>query len=306
MDSIIESLKQMNDEEAREYIALLFAGYSKRKKDGKLYEISDKIPKIIILTYYACIKKAMFTNMLEAFKEKYIPETNVKNFKERYLYNENKLEVVQMKEEEQGLRLVYDYVLEKHDLENISIYTLTDIHELLYSKTPHPEFGGKYRVEPAWLFNTSIETPNYYMIVREMNSLRDEVSNLVERGKDLGKNNSPDKLFDYISDCIKLMCTIIQIQPFANGNKRSTRAFINLLFRLANIPPVYIENKERDKYQEALQEAIINKDYSKLNHFYYYKICDSIISLDINLSNTYNKKYSEQKHVNSNDKKGAK
>lgn len=306
MDSIIESLKEMNDEEAREYIALLFAGYTKRKRDGNLYEISDKIPKIIILTYYSCVKKTMFKDILEAFKSKYIPGPSAKNFKERYLYNENKLEVVQMKEEEQGLRLVYDYILSKQDLDNISIYTLTDIHELLYSKTPHPEFGGKYRVEPARLFNTSIEVPPYYMIVREMNSLQNVVSSLVERGTTLEKNNSPEKLFDYISDCIELMCTIIKIQPFANGNKRSTRAFINLLFRLANIPPVYIENKEREKYQEALQEAIINGNYSRLNHFYYYKICDSIISLDINLANVNDKKYEEPSEIKDDSKKEIK
>lgn len=306
MNYIIESLKEMTDEEAREYIALLFAGYLQRKKDGTLYGEYEEIPKIIISTYYSCVKKPMFTNILNAFKNKYIPENSVKNFKERYLYNENKLEVVEMKEEEKGLRLVYDYILGKHDLKNISIYTLTDIHELLYSKTLYPEFGGKYRVEPARLFNTSIEVPPHYMIVREMNSLRDEVSSLVERGTELGENNSPEKLFDYISDCIKLMCTIIKIQPFSNGNKRSTRAFTNLLFRLANIPPVYIENKERDKYQEALQEAIINGDYSKLNNFYHYKICDSIISLDINLVNIEDKKYTESSEIKKESKKEKK
>lgn len=31
MDTIIESLKEMTAEEAREYIALLFAGYERRK-----------------------------------------------------------------------------------------------------------------------------------------------------------------------------------------------------------------------------------------------------------------------------------
>ncbi len=300
MQSIIEAINEMSDDEAREYIALLFAGYEKRKKEKRLFEASDVIPKLIIITYYSCVEKKMFSNILEAFKNKYIPET--KNFKERYLYNENKVEVVQMKEEEQGLRLVYDYILGKHDLQDISIYTLTDIHELLYSKTPFPEFGGKYRTEPARLFNTSIEVPNYYMIVREMNSLRDDVSNLVERGRALGENNSPEKLFDYINDCIKLMCTIIRIQPFANGNKRSTRAFINLLFRLANLPPVYIENKERDKYQEVLQDAIINNNYTRLNNFYYYKICDSIISLDINLVKEEDIKYNKKRTIKNKSK----
>ena len=41
----------LNDVEAREYIALLFDGYEKRKKEKKLYK-HDNVPEIIIKTYY--------------------------------------------------------------------------------------------------------------------------------------------------------------------------------------------------------------------------------------------------------------
>ena len=39
----------LNDVEAREYIALLFDGYEKRKKEKKLYK-HDNVPEIIIKT----------------------------------------------------------------------------------------------------------------------------------------------------------------------------------------------------------------------------------------------------------------
>lgn len=300
METILESLRDMSDEEAREYIALLFAGYERRKKEKRLFESSDIIPKLIILHYYSFVKKPGFKNIIETFKEKYIP---IKNFKERYIYNENTLEEVHTAEEKRGLRLAYDFILNKEDLEDISIYTLSDIHMELYSKTPFPEFGGRYRNEPARLSNAKIETTPHYLIVREMNSLKDEVSELVKEGNELGKNVVPEKLLDYIDRCIELNCKLIQIHPFSDGNGRSIRAFTNLLFRLANIPPVYIENKERDKYQEAMKCALAEGDLSKIKNFYYYKLCDSIISLDVSLDKNNKKNYIEPRTPN---KKGIK
>lgn len=281
MDTIVESIKKMSEEEAKEYIEMLFEGYTNRKKEKRLFENSTKIPEIIILTYYTCIKKPFFNNIYEEFKNKYI---SLKNFKERYLYNENKLEQVHSKEEQQGLRLVYDYIQKKENFEDISIYTLSEIHEILYSKAPYPEFGGKYRSDERYLPNSGIDVVSPTLIVHEMNSLRYEIDELINEGIRLGKEIDPKSLILYINKCIELKCKLIKIHPFGDGNGRSIRAFINLLFRLANIPPIYIENKEREKYGIAMQAAVGDRDLSKINQFYYYKICDSIISLDINLS----------------------
>lgn len=281
MDTVIESLKKMPEEEAREYIEMLFDGYINRKKEKRLFEGFTNIPQMIILTYYTCIKEHFFNNIYEEFKNKYI---SIKNFKERYLYNENKLEDVHSREEQQGLRLVYDYIQKKENFEDISIYTLSDIHEILYSKSPYPEFGGKYRTDERYLPNSGIDITSPSLIVHEMNQLRNEVNLLVKEGIELGKEIKPQNIISYIDKCIELKCKLIKIHPFGDGNGRSIRAFINLLFRLANIPPIYIENKEREKYGIAMQVAIGNNDLTKLKQFYYYKICDSIISLDINLT----------------------
>ena len=64
-----------------------------------------------------------------------------------------------------------------------------------------------------------------------------------------------------------------------------------MLFRIANVPPIYIRNKEKKKYQEAMNKALLLGDYKYIKTFYYYKICDSIIDLDleINIENKNNK-----------------
>ena len=68
MDAIIDSLREMSNEEARLYIKMLFDGYINRKKEKRLFEESVTIPKVIILTYYSCVKKPPFTNIYEVFK----------------------------------------------------------------------------------------------------------------------------------------------------------------------------------------------------------------------------------------------
>ncbi len=273
----IYEVSSLTDEEARNYISLLFDGYEKRKEEGRLYT-HDGIPELIIKTYYSYVKKPNFSQI-------------VKNFKNRYIYNENKVEDVKPNEEKKGLACVYDYIQTKKDLKNISIYDLSWIHEALYSKTPFPEFGGKYRKREIYLLGkteNSIKTGNvelcpFWNITHEMNELKPIVDELVKTGLSLGENPNVDKLIDYINNCIKLNCKIIKIHPFEDGNGRVTRAFTNLLFRLANIPPTYVKNKEKEKYLEAMNNALSKGDYTDIIDFYHFKICDSIIALDINI-----------------------
>jgi prophage maintenance system killer protein len=89
------------------------------------------------------------------------------------------------------------------------------------------------------------------------------------------------KIFDYIMECIDVMVDLIKLQPFNDGNKRTCRAVLNLLLKQIGIPPIYIKQEEREVYKTELLNAICNHDYSGLYQFYFYKIADSIVSLDI-------------------------
>ena len=88
-------------------------------------------------------------------------------------------------------------------------------------------------------------------------------------------------LMDYIDRAIEIKCKLIEIHPFEDGNGRTFRALVNLLFRKINLPPIYVRKLEKREYIEAMDRAIRLKDTSSIKKFYYYKICDSIIELDI-------------------------
>ena len=225
------------------------------------------------------------------------------------------MEQVHSIEEQKGLSCVYDYVNKRKDVENISIYDLSYIHEALYSKAKHPEFGGRYRNQDIYLLSEddgiinggNVELCPYWNITHEMNLLRPEVDELVKSGIRLGQNSDPNEILKYINDCVILKCKLIKIHPFRDGNGRSIRAFINLLFKLANIPPVYIENKEKynliDQMRRASTSIVLNisegsSRKSKIERNRFYEIArGSIIEIDSCCEIILEEKYLEQEDL---------
>ena len=135
-------------------------------------------------------------------------------------------------------------------------------------------FGGKLRDLQAYLFDTNIEVMSPKDALKFFNSFLGNSDKIMDELKNKG-------IFEYINECIKITTELIKAQPFFDGNKRTFRSLLNLMFKARGIPPVYINVDERAEYKEALLKAMINNDYSYLNKFYYYKICDSIYELDI-------------------------
>lgn len=266
---IKNDLKYMTPEQSTEYIKMLLEDYERRKKENRLYQNNDPIPKIIIRSYYECIDSPDF-------------ETLMKHFRRKYILNENRVESVHEQEEREGLGLVYEFIQKFNDINNLNIYTLLKIHQILYSKVPFPEFGGKFRMDSRFLPGSGTETTNYDLIPMEMSKLFFSVQELVKEGNELAKHKQIEKIIPYIDKCVDLKCKLIKIHPFADGNGRSIRAFINLLFKIAGIPPIYIKNKEKLEYTKAMHLGVNENNLEYIKTFYYYKVCDSIIELDIN------------------------
>ena len=44
-----------------------------------------------------------------------------------------------------------------------------------------------------------------------------------------------------------------------------------------------LSSKEKEKYQKAMNNALVKDDFSDIINFYYFKICDSIMALDISI-----------------------
>lgn len=295
--------QQPTDQHIRELLGLMFDGYQTRKKEKKLYNSTDLIPQTIISTYYNNIEPD-FDNI-------------VNKFKRRYIYNEARVESNSSKAEEQGIGLVYDYI-QKYNTEkeqfNIFLVGLK-IHQILYSKLDEAtndghmdkiiesintnsgstdlsqnkalvsalrgqqKFGGKLRNSTAFLLDTGIEV----MDAKSARMFFQSYLNQDKIDEYHAALNDPD-IFKYIDYCVKVTTDLIEAQPFEDGNKRTFRSLLNLMFKEKNLPPVYVKTTERDEYKEALIRAMKDDDYEQLNRFYYYKICDSIIDLDVEAS----------------------
>ncbi|MBP3841394.1 MAG: Fic family protein [Bacilli bacterium] len=102
-----------------------------------------------------------------------------------------------------------------------------------------------------------------------------------EKRKEFLEHLKNDNEIDYIEYCVKICADLIKYQPFKDGNKRTFRSLLNLMFKEKNLPPVYIRPKEREEYHKVLFEAIQNGNYDNLVKFYNFKICDSIYELDV-------------------------
>lgn len=247
-----------------------FLGYKYRKREKCLYSSDARIPINLIKYYYTLHHTAVeFDNLKKAFVT-------------RYVNNESKLEGVHEAFEIEGLREMYEYI-HSDDIEYMfNVYTLKELHEKLFSKAEHPEFGGTFRCWPVYLPGTGTELCDWRMVRFELNQLDDEVLELRERAKKIREESRVNALIDYLGDCVVLGCKLIKIHPFGDGNGRTVRGFVNKLLEDAGLPPVYIKANERTEYHLAMNKANNDGDYSDIKNFYLYKVCDSIIELDIN------------------------
>ncbi|MBQ8132187.1 MAG: Fic family protein, partial [Bacilli bacterium] len=159
--------------------------------------------------------------------------------------------------------------------------SIKDLHEKLYSCSRHPEFGGNFRRDFAYLKGSKTDVCDWRDIFYSLRDLDDEVELIRACSSEVRSGKSPKLLLEYINRCVDLNCHMIRIHPFADGNGRTIRGFTNKLFEDGGLPPVYINVAERDEYLEAMAKAMEEEDYSLIHRFYKYKICDSIYELDI-------------------------
>lgn len=252
-----------------------FLGYKYRKREKKLYEKDGIIPtKLIRLYYNLNHNETEFNNLKKSFMTKYVKnESKLEGINDENIHS--KTEII-------GLQDMYEYLHSKKFDEDFSIYSIKELNRLLFSHVEHSENAGKYRTETAMIKGTPIDLCDYSMIQAEIYFLAEYVDNLRERGKRIRQENNVDKLIDYLEECVRLKCKLIWIHPFSDGNGRTIRAFINKLLEDAGLPPIYIKSTEIFEYQDAMKSAIGDNDYSLIQAFYKYKICDSLIELDIN------------------------
>ena len=204
-------------------------------------------------------------------------------FKNDFIYNENRMEGLELNEEEVAeivtdLRLncqnseycmedyediiqvaghaaLYDYVLETED--KLTIYKLLDLNKKLFQYAPFPEEAGKTRTDNNLVLGAKFETVDWREVAAELVKLQKPVEDLV---RDVDKLS----ISEYILQVLKIHHRITQIHPFRDGNGRSSRALLNWMLRKKGLPPIYFKLTEKELYYEALESADKHKSYSKL------------------------------------------
>lgn len=252
-----------------------FNGYKLRKNRHTLYTSDAAIPTKLIKAYYSLKRDDFqFDNMKKAFITKYVK-------------NESKLEGlddtdIHSKVEIAGLGVMYEYIHSDDINYLFDVYTLKDLHRKLFSLTPHPECSGDFRNFDVYLPGTGTELSEWSMIRPFLKQIDVDVQELVKLAPIVKEVGSSDDLIEYLDRCVVVGCRLIKVHPFMDGNGRTIRGFINKLLEDAGLPPIYIKPTERTEYHNAMNLANNEGDYSEIKAFYRYKICDSIIELDIN------------------------
>lgn len=243
----------------------------------------------------------LMRNIINQHSMFYENEKNITwhNFKNNFVYNENRLEGINLEIEEvseiitdlrimkqesefcnsefktiievAGHSSVFDYIAET--TETISVFNLLKLHRKMFQFSPHPESAGKFRDVNNIVTDSKFETSDFSKIIPELLVVEQEVKKVIENKKNIS-------VVDYIDQTVRIHHRLTQIHPFMDGNGRITRAFLNWMFKENGLPPVYIKAKNKNNYFDALSIADQMKDYDKLYEIFYQEIIKSLIELN--------------------------
>lgn len=129
---------------------------------------------------------------------------------------------------------VFDLIYKTETFINISIPTLIDIHKLLVEELP---------ISHGIRTNNVGITGTQYSPLGISSQIKEALENLFEL---------LPKIKDPIEQAIVALAGIAYIQPFADGNKRTSRHFANLILHTHNLPPVAWRTVNEVEYKKAM------------------------------------------------------
>lgn len=150
----------------------------------------------------------------------------------------NLREHFEAKNHEKAINLVEALAKPKYSLREKDIFT---IHSLVLQNI-ESEFAGRYRNGQVRILGANFAPPNYL-----------KVSTLM---KELVKytNHNPEKL-NFVELISRFHHKFVWIHPFFDGNGRTARLLMNLLFMKHGYPPAIILKNNRQQYYRCLNQA---------------------------------------------------
>lgn len=140
---------------------------------------------------------------------------------------------------------------------------ICDLHRRLFSNLTHKygeERGGLYRSAPVSLSGTNVRTIDPYFIPQEMDNISWRILEILKKNANGELSNS-----EYIAQVNECIYDLIRMQPFADGNKRTSRLLSNILYQEKGIPYVLVPVKEWDNYVNAWSHDDVSQ-YNEMMH----------------------------------------
>ena len=141
-----------------------------------------------------------------------------------------------------------EYITKRGHKEDITMQTLYRVHRTITAELLDPSACGALRDVPVRVTGTSYIPP------------REKVDIMYELNQVLEEQHSIE---DPIERSVFLHCNIARIQPFRDGNKRTSRMIESIVLMNSDIIPVYSVSKEDIKsYKDAIIHFYETMDYS--------------------------------------------
>ena len=190
----------------------------------------------------------------------------------------------------EGLKSMYNYICSDEINNSLDNNVVRTLHETLYSKVPFPEVGGTYRNHPVYIEQGNIELCPHYEINHLLSILNIEIEELHKISYVIKGNKNINDVLAYTERCINVLCKLIYICPFNDGNERVARGIVNKLLMDVGIAPVFVRSEDKKEYVTSIKKAIIERDYSDINNFYLSKSSETMNLLNMGFGNKSLKK----------------
>lgn len=146
--------------------------------------------------------------------------------------------------------------------------TIKEVHSELTDNLVDNSERGTFRTKPVQITNTEYVPP------KEEHQIREQFYSILD---------NQNKLSNPLEKAVYLHCNLARIQPFIDGNKRTSRMVESIVLMQNNIVPVF-STKDEDlvKYRDGVINFYETEDYSKYADYFLDKQIERInkVSLD--------------------------
>lgn len=259
----------------------------------------DKKRKSCHMTY-----TKLYSGLLDNYQDQlaFVPTDHARYlFQNEYIYNDSRMEGLDVTIEEASeivtdLRLnvqnsefcneenevylsiaghyaMYQDIFAEPIKESISVYETLLLNKKLFSFYPHPEFGGSVRQNNTLVLGAKFETVDYHDIHNELAKLDIEVKDFYSKLHEMSVS-------EFVKHVSRVHHRITVIHPFPEGNGRTSRAFMNVQFIRAGLPPIYVKIEDKPDYIAALSRADTYDDYDELYEIIFRVLIRSHVALN--------------------------